>query len=229
MCGRFTLRSPTHSVAELFHQLTLPELLPNYNIAPTQGVAAVRFSDGKNRPEFAQFRWGLLPEWATDIRMGARMINARSETIHEKPAFRSAFQQRRCLILADGFYEWKTTSEGKDPVYITLQSRKPFCMAGLWERNSNVETKPLETCTIITTTANQLLAPIHERMPVILPTDKQAAWIDPAFRDQSALRAFLRPLESEKMQYHAVSRSVNRVAYNQPECINPVATQRELF
>lgn len=229
MCGRFTLRTPTQSVAELFRQITIPELHPTYNIAPTHQVASVRFSTAHNAPEFTYLKWGLLPGWANDIRMGARMINARSETLHEKPAFRSAFKQRRCLILADGFYEWKATPDGKEPVYITLKSDVPFCMAGLWEHNSNIESEPIESCTIITTTANDLLAPLHERMPVILPTEKQAVWIDPSFQDQNTLRSFLTPLESDRMQFHAVSRSVNRVAYNQPDCIQPVATQGELF
>ena len=229
MCGRFTLHTPTASVASLFRQLTMPQLNPSYNIAPTHQVASVRFSAEQNAPEFAKLRWGLLPGWANDIRMAARMINARSETIHEKPAFRSAFQQRRCLILADGFYEWRATPDGKEPVYITLKSDAPFCFAGLWEQNSNVDTEPLETCTIITTTANDLLAPLHERMPVILPSEKQEAWLDPKFQNSGVLRSFLTPLASDQMHFHTVSRSVNRVAYNQPDCIKPVATQGELF
>lgn len=227
MCGRFTLRTPTESIANLFAGIEFPEIPPNYNVAPTHSVAAIRSQDGQS--QFAWLRWGLLPSWARDKKMGARMINARSETVHEKPAYRSAFKKRRCLVLADGFYEWIKTPDGKQPMYITRKDDRPFSMAGLWESNRQVDDQPLESCTVCTTSANATMAPIHERMPVILDDANIDAWLDPDFRDTDVLRSMLAPCADDLLTARAVSRNMNKVAYNEPDCIEPVAVQGDLF
>ena len=232
MCGRFTLRTPTETIADLFSNLTLPEIEANYNVAPTNSVAAVRHPSSKNgsgHQEFAWLRWGLLPSWAKEKKMGSRMINARCETVREKPAYRAAFKRRRCLVLADGFYEWINTPDGKQPMYITMKSDRPFAMAGLWEINKSLDEQPLETCTVITTSANSLVADIHDRMPVILPIDRYDMWLDPAFEDQDALQDLLEPFDESKMDARAVSKNVNKVGYNVADCINPISTQGNLF
>ncbi|MGI9517975.1 MAG: SOS response-associated peptidase [Pirellulaceae bacterium] len=225
MCGRFTLRTPTESIVDLFSGIDIPPLPPNYNVAPTQSVATIR--NYHDQREFAWLHWGLIPFWATDRKIGSRMINARSETVREKPAFRAAFQKRRCLVLADGFYEWKATPDGKQPMYVTMRDDGPFCMAGLWESNRKLD-EPVQSCTIITTDANPLMAPIHDRMPVILPRDAWESWLDPGFEDADWLEKQLQPCDSDQMSVRPVSRNVNKVAYNQPDCIEPVAIQAEL-
>ena len=233
MCGRFTLRTPTETIADIFSQLSVPEIPPSYNIAPTQNVAAIRSckstDNAQASQEFAWLRWGLLPSWAKDKKMGARMINARSETVHEKPAFRSAFKKRRCLILADGFYEWLSTPDGKQPMYVTMHDDRPFCMAGLWETNKQIDDEKIESCTIITTSANPLMTPIHDRMPVILQEDRYNMWLDPAFEDREALQDLLAPFDDTQMAVRPVSRNVNKVSHNAADCIDPVATQGNLF
>ena len=231
MCGRFTLRTPTETIADIFSHVSVPEIPANYNIAPTQSVAAIRNppSNDEGGPQFAWLRWGLLPAWAKDHKLAARMINARSETIREKPAFRSAFARRRCLILADGFYEWVATRDGKQPMYISMLDEGPFCMAGLWEANHQVNPETVESCTIITTSANALVAPIHDRMPVILPADRHEMWLDQDFRDLDALQRQLQPLDAEQMQARPVSRQVNKVGFNTPQCIERVVLQQDLF
>ena len=168
MCGRFTLHTPADTVAELFNLSEIPEWTPRYNLAPTQQVPTVRADGAEQAREFHALIWGLIPSWARDPKGGARMINARAETVHEKPSFRAAFRQRRCLILADGFYEWKRLERGKQPHFIGMQDGRPFALAGLWEKWERPGAPPIESCTIITTQPNELLAPIHERMPVIL-------------------------------------------------------------
>lgn len=226
MCGRFTLRTPTETIADLFAGLSVPEITPNYNIAPTQTVAAIR-NDSQGK-EFALLRWGLLPSWASDKKMGARMINARCETVREKPAFRAAFKRRRCLVLADGFYEWLKTSDGKQPMYITMKDDHLFAMAGLWEVNKKIEDQKIETCTVITTSANPLVASIHDRMPVILPENRYDIWLDTSFEDQDALQDLLEPFDADQMIARPVSKNVNKVSYNAPDCIEPIATQGQL-
>jgi putative SOS response-associated peptidase YedK len=227
MCGRFTLRTPAETIADLFGGIPVPRITANYNVAPTQQVATIR--QGAEGREFAWLRWGLLPSWAKDARMGARMINARGETVAEKPAFRAAFKRRRCLVLADGFYEWLATPQGKQPMYVTLQDDRVFAMAGLWEVNQRVTEDRIESCTIITTDANPLMARIHDRMPVILPADRYDMWLDSGFQDQQALQQLLVSFPADEMQVRPVSRNVNKVGYNQPDCIEPVATQGNLF
>jgi putative SOS response-associated peptidase YedK len=176
MCGRFTLASPFVAVTERFHAAAPPDLRPRYNIAPGQEVLCV-IRDGANRIE--PLRWGLIPFWAKDPAIGNRLINARAETVAEKPSFRSAFAKRRCLVVADGFFEWRPAGKRKVPVYIFLKSKKPFGFAGLYESWKDPGGREIRTCTIITTEANEIVRPIHDRMPVILPEGVEDRWLDP--------------------------------------------------
>src|ERR687898_1757828 len=175
MCGRYTLKTPVEKLAEEFgFEASSAELPPNYNVAPTQQVAAVLEEGGERRLEM--LRWGLIPSWADDPGIGSRMINARAETAPEKPSFRRAFRGQRCLIPADGFYEWKRENGGKQPYYFRMQDGRPFAFAGLWESWDKGGDGPLRTCAILTTRANSVLSGIHERMPVILPSGAYNAW-----------------------------------------------------
>lgn len=221
MCGRFSLRTNGAALAEQFQLLEPPTLEPRYNIAPTQPVAVVRQSELGRALGVVQ--WGLVPSWAKDPTMGSKMINARAETVAEKPAFRAAFKQRRCLVLADGFYEWQPTSmrQTKQPFYIHRQDDKPFAFAGLWEYWEGAE-GALETCTIITTEANELVRPIHERMPVIIAPDNYGQWLDPTTKQATPLQELLQPYASDALEAYLVSRAVNNARNESPECIAPV-------
>lgn len=176
MCGRFAFYSPAEAAAALFGVATSIESKPRYNIAPTQDVAAIREVDGER--EFAMLRWGLVPFWAKDSSIGNRMINARAETVAEKPSYRAAFRHRRCVVLADGFYEWRRENNAKTPYYISLASGEPFALAGLWENWTDKQTgESLQTTTLITTVANDFMRPLHHRMPVILRADTAGDWL----------------------------------------------------
>ena len=178
MCGRFAFYSPTEATAALFGVRSVPEVRPRYNIAPTQTIAAVRVSVEGSR-EIALLRWGLVPFWAKDPSIGNRMINARAETVAEKPSFRAAYRKRRCLILADGFYEWRKGADGKTPYYITLESGEPFAFAGLWEDWHSRDTgEALQSAAIITTAASEFMNQIHHRMPVVLQKEAADRWLD---------------------------------------------------
>jgi putative SOS response-associated peptidase YedK len=217
MCGRYTLASPDEIVAETFGLDEVPTLRPRYNIAPTQKVAVVRREGSRRR--LAELRWGLIPSWAKDPAIGNKLINARAETLAEKPAFRSAFRARRCLVVADGFYEWAKAAGRKQPWYFHLRDARPFGLAGLWERWPGEGGEPLETCTIITTAANELLAPVHDRMPVILEPGAFDAWLDPG--SGKGLVELLRPLPAEAMAAYPVSLLVNSPGNDTPACIAP--------
>lgn len=216
MCGRFTLSQSAEAIALAF-QIPQVQLQPSYNIAPTQAVAAVLRNDEQR--QFQQLRWGLIPSWAKDPGMGARLINARSETVAEKPAFRSAFRHRRCLVVADGFYEWQRQERKKQPFYFRLQDGQPFAFAGLWESWRSPDDEEIDSCTILTTEANDLLRPIHDRMPVILDSQAYDIWLDPK-QDPEQLQQLLRPYKAEAMTSYAVSTKVNNPSNNTPECIN---------
>ena len=222
MCGRFSLWLSLTELVDAFPDFTFPAEMPTrYNIAPTQDVAVVP-NDGGNRVAF--FRWGLVPFWAKSPSIGNRMINARAETVAEKPAFRAAYRRRRCLILADGFYEWRKEpgSKVKTPMYVQLASKQPFAFAGLWELWRPDDT-PVLSCTIITTTPNALLAPIHNRMPAILPPEAYARWLDAAEQKPGALSDLLRPYPADQMIAYAVSRVVNSPANDVSACVEPAA------
>jgi len=220
MCGRYTLATPVNVLVEQFEIDEYPSsITSSYNIAPTQEVPAVIAEEEKRKLEM--LRWGLVPAWADDPGIGNRMINARSETVAEKPSFRQAFKQRRCLVLSDGFYEWQQTSDGKQPYYIHMKDGSPFAFAGLWESWRNGE--EIRSCTIITTEANELVGEIHNRMPVILPAGDYDLWLDPELEEREALTSLLGPYPSGDMEAYPVSRRVNRPSNNTPECIEPAA------
>ena len=221
MCGRYTLATPVEKLAEEFgFEDTSVELPPNYNVAPTQGVAAVLEEGGHRRLEV--LRWGLIPPWADDPQIGSRMINARAETAPEKPSFRRAFRNQRCLIPADGFYEWKRTNGSKQPYYIHMKEGRPFAFAGLWESWKDEDGPEIRSCTILTTRPNALAGEIHDRMPVILAADTYDVWLDPG-SDRDELTGLLAPYPEDEMEAYPVSRFVNSPSNNDPRCIEPAA------
>jgi putative SOS response-associated peptidase YedK len=222
MCGRFTIMVDAEDLQEQMQLGSMPvDWRPRYNVAPTQPVAVV--SDAGTR-QVEWMRWGLVPSWAKDMEIGSRLINARSETVMEKPSFRSAFAHRRCFLLADGFYEWQHL-EGKKgaatPFHFHLKDRKPFGLAGLWETWRSPEGNTLRTCTILTTQANNLVAPVHDRMPVILSGADLWRWILPASPAEHL--AMLRPFSEEGMERVTVSPLVNRPNYDLPDCAQAVS------
>jgi putative SOS response-associated peptidase YedK len=223
MCGRFTLTVDLGQIQAAFPGIEVPrDLPPRYNIAPTQPVAVIP-NNGQNRLDF--YIWGLIPSWAKDPEIGNRMINARAETLAEKPAFRSAYRRRRCLVLADGFYEWRADpgTKSKTPMYIQLESTEPYGLAGLWEIWSNGDGSEIRSCTIVTTEPNQLLSSIHNRMPVIVSADNYDRWLSPQELSPEELQPVLAPYPAEEMVAFPVSRLVNSPNNDVPECVLPVA------
>ncbi len=220
MCGRFALIEPIEKITdEYFIDSIETDAPPSYNIAPNQDILAVVEEDSKRK--LVAFQWGLVPFWAKDTSIGNKMINARSETVDEKPSFRQAFKSRRCLIIASGFYEWDKRGPSKRPVYIFEPGRPVFAFSGLYERWSSPEGGELRTCTILTTGPNEKLKEIHNRMPVILARENETVWLaDDA--DPGELKKILAPYPSEHMDYHYVSTMVNSPKNNSPECIKPV-------
>jgi len=217
MCGRYTLKTDLRALAERFgFEAGGLSCSPRYNIAPTQEVLVV-VRDGQNRARL--LRWGLVPSWARDAPSAQRIINARAETVAQKPAFRRALSERRCLVLADGFYEWRREGRGKVPFYITLRSREPFGFAGLWEDQRAPSGVPAGSCAIITTAANTVMASIHDRMPVILAPQAESLWLDPGVASPRVLSALLGPYPTEAMEAHRVSTLVNSPASDDPACI----------
>jgi putative SOS response-associated peptidase YedK len=218
MCGRYSLTTPVEGLRHLFQFPERPNLEPRYNVAPTQDAPLLRRGE-EGSVHLAQLRWGLIPSWAKDKSVGARFINARGETIATQSAFRDAFEHRRCLVLADGFYEWRKEGKQKQPWRFHLADDASFCFAGLWERWRDGETKAMiESFTIITTTANELVAPIHNRMPVMLQRHDMASWLEGT--DAAKL---LRPYPAEQMRAYPVSTVVNSWQNESPECFAPVA------
>lgn len=223
MCGRFTLTTPPEEIARLFDLEAVPALAPRYNIAPTQGVATVQARAAGGR-EFRQRRWGLVPHWAKDVRIGARLINARSETLAEKPSFREAFRHRRCLVPADGFYEWAGTGRGpRQPHHIRRPDRGLFAIAGLHERWRDENGDWLETCTLVTVAANARLAPVHHRMPAILSPEQWDSWLDPEVSDAARLLPMLGPCADSDLEFMPVTLRVNRPQFDDPGCLDPPA------
>ena len=223
MCGRFSLGA-TVRVGQLFDVPDWPDVPPRYNIAPSQDVPAVVQLRETAHRQFRPLRWGLVPSWAKDRTIGARLINARAETVAAKPAFRGLLREHRCLVLADGFYEWQLRGRRKQPWYVRMRDNRPFAFAGLWDRWHPVEGDQLETCTIVTTEANAVVRPIHDRMPVILPSTDYGLWLDPGFQEVERLTAALRPYPPDEMTAYPVSTRVNNAAYDDPECVAPLAT-----
>lgn len=223
MCGRFTLNQSSSALCQLFRLDKIPDLAPQYNIAPTQTVATVIQNPETNQREFKQLRWGLIPAWMKDSRMSMNLINARAETVTEKPAFRAAFKHRRCLVLADGFYEWKRENGKKQPFYFRLSEGTPFGFAGLWEKwqplAAKSEGEEIISCTILTTAANELVKPIHERMPVILAPQDYDLWLNHEIQTPEPLQQLLCPYPDQAMTGYPVSTLVNNSRQNSSECI----------
>ena len=221
MCGRFALVATGEEVAAHYQLPETPFIAPRYNIAPTQPVAAVRLDNAGAR-QLTHFQWGLIPSWSKDPALGSKMINARAETAADKPAFRAAFKRRRCLIPATGFYEWQATDGRKQPMHIRAAGGGLLSLAGLWEVWHAPDGGELETCTILTTTPNVLMEPIHNRMPVILDPADYDMWLDPATAlDQ--LNHLLRPFAPEMLAAYPVSTAVNRPQNDTADCIAPLA------
>lgn len=216
MCGRYTLTVDIKKVAELFGVAPTLQTTPRYNVAPTQEVVTILRN---GTVHLDQLRWGLIPSWAKDESVGARMINARAETLAEKPSFKGLLRSKRCLVIADGFYEWKQEHGQKMPMFIALKSGEPFAFAGLWDSWKSPDGEPVRSCTIITTTPNALVASIHDRMPAILTPEAREMWLDPAVRDEHALIPWLTAYPAGEMTARAVSRLVNNPRVDGPELL----------
>jgi putative SOS response-associated peptidase YedK len=207
MCGRFTLRTPKERIKREFQLQEEPSVEVRYNIAPTQNIIAVR--QGADGREVAELKWGLIPSWAKDAAMGARLINARSETVTEKPSFREAFKRRRCIIPADGIYEWQRTGGKKQPFFFHMRDERVFGFAGLWDKWRDEEGEIIESCTILTTEANKVFRPVHDRMPVILHPETYVEWLGDDPRALEALKELLRPYPASEMVAYPISSRVN--------------------
>ncbi|WP_226659723.1 SOS response-associated peptidase [Pseudalkalibacillus hwajinpoensis] len=221
MCGRFSLTTELDVLLERFQieQTSIEEYVPRFNIAPTQQIAAVIRADQVNR--LGTLRWGLIPFWAKDPSISNKLINARSETADQKASFKHALEKRRCLILSDGFYEWKRTKNRKIPMRIQVRNGEPFAMAGLWEK-WNDSNSTIYTCTILTTEANELMKEIHNRMPVILTREAEAIWLDSSINDLNKLKNCMHSFPSAEMNAYEVSTLVNSPKNEKAECILPV-------
>ena len=219
MCGRFTLGATAATLAAQFDLANVPTWTPHYNIAPTQEVLVVLQPSPQANREARLHRWGLIPPWAKDPSIGNRMINARAETVATKPAFRRAFKERRCLLLADGLYEWQRQERRKQPFYIRLRDGRPFAFAGLWEHWEGSEGMAIQSCTILTTTSNEVVGRIHDRMPVILSPTDYDRWLDPSIQEPTVLQTLLRPYPADEMMAYPVSTRVNNPANDSPECV----------
>lgn len=217
MCGRFVMALSATEVKTAFAIKHVPELTPHYNSAPTQLIWAIRQTI--NTRELVQLRWGFIPPWLKQADFGSQWINARAETLAEKPLFREAFKNKRCLIIASGFYEWQHSASVKQPYYITSQKNQPIAMAGLWSTWENKSKEVIESCTIITTEANPLVKAIHGRMPVILAKENFAEWLDPSNHDVERLQKLLSPYQDKDLVSYSISKNVNNPANDTPELI----------
>jgi putative SOS response-associated peptidase YedK len=220
MCGRYRM-TRADKLAQQFEILEDEldvELAPRYNVAPGQMIAAVRQDREKPVRHLSNFKWGLVPGWAKDPNIGYKMLNARSETIADKPAYREAFKSRRCLVPADGFYEWKTEGKAKQPFHFGMKDDGIFAFAGIWERWKDPKGSMLETCSILTTSPNALMEGIHDRMPVIVRPDDYDLWLDPGYKNTEGLAELLKPYDASLMKRYPVSTRVNSVKFDDPEC-----------
>lgn len=222
MCGRFALYASTERLAGQF-RVPLPfQIAPRYNVAPSQPVLALRVSRETGAREWTHFQWGFVPRWAQDPQIGQRMINARAETLAEKPAFRNALRYRRCIIPADGFYEWKKQGGVKQPYFVRHREGKLLALAGLWEYWQGADGSELQTCTIITTKPNATVRPLHNRMAVILLEETYDLWLDPEAHSPEQLLSLLRPAPDDELIAYPVSLRVNNPAYDDPSLIEPM-------
>jgi putative SOS response-associated peptidase YedK len=227
MCGRYTLTVDAAILGDLFDLEPLTDLEPRYNIAPTQRMPIVRNGRDGER-SWSRARWGLIPSWAKDKKIGSRLINARAETVAAKPSFRSAYKHRRCLVPTDGFYEWVETPDGKRPHHIRFGDRRPFAFAGLWEVWRPEDGDAIESYTILTTEANDLIGELHHRMPVIVPPERFDDWIGREPLSPEAAETMLLPFPAEDMEIVVVSTRVNSPRNDDPECLEPAGDQGEL-
>ena len=221
MCGRFTLATPAQEVAEHFGLTEVPALSPRYNIAPAQSIAVVRRPDSDEAPLLELRRWGLIPSWAKDPGIGSRMINARLETAAEKPAFRAAFRRGRCLVPADGFYEWKPHPKRRRPHHVRLVTGELFGMAGLFESWKSPEGESVGSCTLLTTAASPAMSPLHDRMPILVDPEHYRKWLDPDLQEPDAILSLTRSSISEGLVFHPVSFRVNNPRNDDSACIEP--------
>ena len=219
MCGRYTLTCTPEVLAEEFQLEATPDHQPRYNVAPSQSVVCVRVALPARRCEAITLRWGLIPSWAGDPAMGMKLINARAETVAEKPSFRKPFRERRCLVPADGYYEWKREGSRKQPYHIRLNSERPFAFAGLWDQWTGADGQTIESCAILTTKPNERLASIHDRMPVILHPAAYESWLDPGLQDATRLLTLLTPYPADAMIAVPVSRRVNDPRVDDARCL----------
>jgi putative SOS response-associated peptidase YedK len=225
MCGRYTVTVSPQALRTLFDYAEQPNFPARYNIAPTQPIAIVRLVDG--RRQFALVRWGLLPSWVEDPKGFSLLINARGESVNDKPAFRNAMKRRRCLIPADGFYEWQAAGARKRPFYVRAKSGKPFAFAGLWETWAGPNGEELDTAAIVTTRANKTLAAIYERMPVIVPPEAFDLWLSTNEADAETAAALIAPAPDDLLEAYEISTAVNRVANDHPKLIEPFTAPPE--
>ncbi len=223
MCGRFTLFEPDKVLSREFGVSGFEPKPPRYNISPSQPVAVVRAAGAGGGRELAYLRWGLIPSWAKEPGIGDRLINARAETVRAKPSFRGPFRRRRCLIPASGFYEWRKLERGKQPYYVRMRDGSVFAFAGLWDLWENPEGGKVESCTILTTEANSVVAPIHDRMPVILPRESHARWIGAPPQDADSLLPLLVPFDPEGMTAFPVGTRVNNPEVDDAGCMAAVS------
>lgn len=233
MCNRYRLTHSKQYLADRFEAVNEIEDRPRYNIAPTQPVLVVRKEQGQKTREFRTMRWGLIPSWAKDITIGTRTLNARSETVTKTPAFRESILRRRCLIPADGFYEWRKMGAVKQPYCFEVGEGEVFALGGLWDQWRSPEGEIVESCTILTTTPNSLVADLHDRMPVIVPADKYDLWLDPDVTDFETVRDILKPYDPEQMHRYPVSRKLNNSHHDDAESAAPITldipSQEPLF
>lgn len=221
MCGRFVLEYPPEKLQEAFSLVTVPDLRPRYNIAPTQQVAIIR-KHNNDQNELARLKWGLVPSWAKNPAIGSKLINARSETLADKPSFKHAFRYRRCVIPATGFYEWEKKEGQKVPHYFYCKQNKLMILAGIWDSWASPDGSYLESCAILTTEGNSIIQPFHHRMPVILDDKAVERWLKCDSFNKTELLGLLRPFPSEYMAEHVVSQNVNSPKNDNPECVLPI-------
>lgn len=236
MCGRYKLTSSAEEFRELFGLAEIHRVAPRYNIAPTQPIEIVRLRPETSIREMQPVVWGLIPPWCTDVSTASKMINARAETLHQKPSYKNPLKRRRCLVPADGFYEWKKVKGGKQPYLIQRADGKPFAFAGLWEVWHGPNGEEIESCTIVTTEAIKSIRELHDRMPVIMPPELYDKWLDRSCENCDELVKLLMSAPPQELKVTPVSKAVNDVRNDSPECVSLVATeeiqlegQQELF
>jgi len=220
MCGRFVSNIPADVLKEIFSLIEVPQLEPRYNVTPTQNVAVVRSDGDHNRIDL--LKWGFVPSWSKDLSFGSHMINARCETITEKQAFRHAIKYRRCIIPTSGFFEWEHSGSKKQPYYIQMADQSPLCLAGIWEAWKTPDGSQIETFAILTTSANKLVAPLHDRMPVIIHPDNFPLWLSKNMHDPEQLQQLFIPFQASGMAAYKVPELVNNPRFDSPACIAQV-------